>query len=175
MFFAKLKETSLAALVRSSCEASGRAEWKPNALNWQSIRLNFWILNSCILNSCIPKRNSPLSLYLYTQTCKKKFFCHRAFGELSTVIYIYPGFPCFPSAKRSLVCEVKKASLQHKQALFAVQGSLLLKAGEAGGGNPHVPSPSRQTGALSTGTPSTMPWKHIYTCLIHIFLHHYRW
>lgn len=33
MFFAKLKETSLAALVRSSCEASGRAERKPNALN----------------------------------------------------------------------------------------------------------------------------------------------
>ena len=47
--------------------------------------------------------------------------------------------------------------MQHKQALFAVQGSLLLKAGEVGGGNHHVPSLSRQTGALSTGIPSTMP------------------
>lgn len=61
------------------------------------------------------------------------------FSELSTVIYIYPCFPCFPSAERRLLCEVKKASLQHKQALFAVQGSFVLKAGEAGGGNPHVP------------------------------------
>lgn len=47
--------------------------------------------------------------------------------------------------------------MQHKQALFTVQGSLLLKAGEAGGGNPHVPSPSRQTGALSTGIPPQCP------------------
>lgn len=79
------------------------------------------------------------------------------FSELSTVIYIYPCFPCIPSAERSLVCVAKKASLPRKQGLFAVQGSLVLKACEAGGGNPHVPSPSRQTGALSTGIPPRCP------------------